>query len=132
MNTKILEIMDQIEAESPYPDNRWWTFRALMASDIESPNTTFDVPNVFVEDYIQRFTKSTQLDVLIEECGRLVMAASRLRRQGNTPRTKQLLKEAIASVLMMLAVISHIFGVSREDVETEILQKAQKYSLRVK
>lgn len=81
-----------------------------------------------LEECVQRYGVETHIYLLIEECGELLQALSKLRRNG-TPKARANLEEEVADVLIMLNQMIHIFQM--EDVQSIMDYKLDRLQERL-
>lgn len=93
----------------------------------------FGVSDFFINQCVERFDESEQLDILEEECAELIQACSKLKRSlGHYTMTDPLdnLKMELTHVAISSAVVSKLYGIKQEDIDAEVNKKAAKYNFK--
>ena len=85
---------------------------------------TFGISNDFINKCIEHFGTKGQLDILQEECAELIKACSKVKRENALEN----LIEELTHVAISSAVVSNIYGITKEDIQKEVDKKANKYS----
>lgn len=87
-----------------------------------------------MKECITRWGRDAQMFLLVEECGELLQAISKVRRE-DTAQTRENLQEEVADVLIMLwqaIEIYHLDGVQEviDKKQDRLLQRLQEWEQR--
>jgi len=89
--------------------------------DICNPQPTFGISDTFLAECLVKFRDGHYLDMLQEECGELIVACSKTRREK--PNAIANLKEEMAHVLISSAILARSLGITDADIALEVQKK---------
>lgn len=94
----------------------------------------FEIDNKFVDQCLERFESSRQIDILQEECAELIKACSKFKRADNAWDQYECVKdiaEEMAHVAISSAVVCKILNIYEDDIQKEVDKKAIKYGFEI-
>lgn len=81
-----------------------------------------NIPESHIDQYIEKFRDTNQIDILQEECAELIQALSKYKRS-----IEEMKRVAISSEL---EIVARLLSITSDDIQKEVDRKATKFNLK--